>query len=105
MKLHINRKKRKGIRRVISIALVLCMTVSMGSSYVVAGAADIALESQILEEKSAAVEAGQNSESVVRPAEDNSSDTSQDKAEATGGDTKRDGAPADDDRMRKRILI
>ncbi|MCI9143156.1 MAG: hypothetical protein HFH87_11145, partial [Lachnospiraceae bacterium] len=101
MKLHINRKKRKGIRRFISIALVLCMTFSIGSPYVTAEASNTTVESPMPEEKSAAVETGQNSESVVRPAEDNSSDTSQDKAEATGGDTKKDGAPADDDQNEK----
>lgn len=37
MKLHMNRKKRSNVKRIISLALVCCMTFSMGSSYVSAG--------------------------------------------------------------------
>ena len=37
MKLHMNRKKRSKVKRFISLALVCCLTLSMGSSYVRAG--------------------------------------------------------------------
>ncbi len=37
MKLHRNRKKRNNMKRFISLALVCCMTLTMGSSYVSAG--------------------------------------------------------------------
>ena len=47
MKLHINRKKRTGIKRFISMALVLCMLFTMDSSYVVAEASDMTGENQI----------------------------------------------------------
>ncbi len=47
MKLHINRKKRTGIKRSISMALVLCMLFTMDSSYVVAEASDMTGENQI----------------------------------------------------------
>ena len=39
MKLHKNRKNRKGIQKYLSIALALCLTVSTGSSYVSAESA------------------------------------------------------------------
>lgn len=57
MKLHRNRKKNN-IRKLISLALACCMTLSMGSSYVNAGEMGIAVES------SAAVQESSEAESV-----------------------------------------
>ena len=57
MKLHRNRKKNN-IRKLISLALACCMTLSMGSSYVNAGEMGIAVES------SAAVQESREAESV-----------------------------------------
>ena len=94
MKLHINRKKRKTIERVISIAIVLCMTFSMGSSYVVAGADDIAAESRMPGENSAGVSAGPESGNINEDA-----NPEQPNTELTTGTTEEgpdsDAAPSD----------
>ena len=57
MKLHRNRKKNN-IRKLISLALACCMTLSMGSSYANAGEMGTAVES------SAAVQESREAESV-----------------------------------------
>nr|WP_297864295.1 InlB B-repeat-containing protein [uncultured Acetatifactor sp.] len=94
MKLHINRKKRKTIERVISIAIVLCMTFSMGSSYVVAGADDIAAESRMPGENSAGVSAGPESGNINEDA-----NPEQPNTELTTGTTEEgpdsDAAPSE----------
>ncbi|WP_276950378.1 DUF7601 domain-containing protein [Acetatifactor muris] len=94
MKLHINRKKRKSIERVISIAIVLCMTFSMGSSYVVAGADDIAAESRMPGEDPAGMAAGPESGNINEDA-----NPEQPNTELTTGTTEEgpdsDAAPSE----------
>lgn len=60
MKLHINRKKIKIIKRFVSIVLILCMTFSMGSSYMVAGAT----EGQTTEENPAGYDVAEENDAV-----------------------------------------
>lgn len=76
MKLHMNRKKRSKVKRFVSLALVCCLTLSMGSSYVSAGEVNPpAIEGGIAGQSADGTEIGQTESQGAGDADNNIEET------------------------------